>query len=178
MDCARGLPAPAPCSPPLLLPPDPREQTAIIRDGDEYVIRGRKWWATGAGDPRCKLIILMGRAVNSAAEAAAAGAGASQSMVLIPFDAPGVRLVVSESARGPSSPRLRLRLPAAAAAAAAGCRLRLRLWLRLLRQRRCSVFGNSVEGVVVPEHAGLSGGGRWVVFSVCRPCCCCCWWCY
>ena len=59
---------------------------------DEYVINGRKWWATGAGDPRCKLIILMGRVANSHAEAALPTAATQQTMILIPMDAAGVEV--------------------------------------------------------------------------------------
>ena len=74
-------------------------QTAIVRcsgsggEGDYYQITGRKWWATGAGDPRCKLILLMGRVVDSAAEATDPQARTQQSMVLVPMDAPGVEVV-------------------------------------------------------------------------------------
>src|SRR3546814_13552228 len=42
-------------------------ETSIKRDGDHYVINGRKWWSSGAGDPRCKLAILMGKTDTSAA---------------------------------------------------------------------------------------------------------------
>jgi acyl-CoA dehydrogenase len=63
--------------------------TAVRRDGDEYVIDGRKWWTTGAADPRCRLLIVMGRTDPDAA------AHRQQSMVLVPIDAPGVRVVRS-----------------------------------------------------------------------------------
>lgn len=62
-------------------------QTSIRRDGDEYVINGRKWWSSGAGDPRCKITILMGK---TDAEAAA---HQQQSQILVPLDAPGVEIV-------------------------------------------------------------------------------------
>ena len=39
-------------------------QTTIVRHGDEYVVNGRKWWSSGAGDPRCKIAIVMGRTPN------------------------------------------------------------------------------------------------------------------
>ena len=39
----------------------PTSQAAIERDGDDYVINGRKWWTSGAGDPRCKILIFMGK---------------------------------------------------------------------------------------------------------------------
>jgi acyl-CoA dehydrogenase len=59
----------------------------IVRDGDEYVINGRKWWASGAGDPRCKIAIFMGKSDPSAP------AHLQQSMILVPLDAPGVKIV-------------------------------------------------------------------------------------
>ncbi len=59
-------------------------QTRIERDGDEYVINGRKWWTSGAGDPRCKIAILMGKTDPSAPK------HKQQSMVLVPMDAAGV----------------------------------------------------------------------------------------
>ncbi|MFZ3216578.1 MAG: acyl-CoA dehydrogenase family protein [Candidatus Acidiferrales bacterium] len=59
----------------------------IVRDGNEYVINGRKWWASGAGDPRCKIAILMGKSDPSAR------AHQQQSMILVPLDAPGVKIV-------------------------------------------------------------------------------------
>ena len=74
--------------------------TSIADHGDgHYVINGRKWWITGAGDPRCKLIILMGRVVrvSSAAHSVASAAkadseGSRQSMVLVPMDTAGVSI--------------------------------------------------------------------------------------
>jgi acyl-CoA dehydrogenase len=56
----------------------------IERSGDEYVINGRKWWTSGAGDPRCKIIIFMGQTDP------AAPSHKQQSMILVPLDAPGV----------------------------------------------------------------------------------------
>ncbi len=61
-------------------------QTSIVRDGDSYVINGRKWWSSGAGDPRCRAVILMGRSNPDAAK------HQQQSMILVPMDAPGVRI--------------------------------------------------------------------------------------
>jgi acyl-CoA dehydrogenase len=58
----------------------------IERDGDEYVVNGRKWWSTGAGDPRCKLAIVMGKTDTSAPR------HEQQSMILIPLDTPGVEI--------------------------------------------------------------------------------------
>ncbi|MCE8516869.1 acyl-CoA dehydrogenase family protein [Ruegeria pomeroyi] len=54
------------------------------RDGDDYVINGRKWWSSGAGDPRCRIFIVMGKTDPSAS------VHAQQSMVLVPADTPGV----------------------------------------------------------------------------------------
>ncbi|MAI89738.1 acyl-CoA dehydrogenase family protein [Ponticaulis sp.] len=62
-------------------------ETRIERDGDEYVINGRKWWSSGAGDPHCKVAIVMGKTDPNAAK------HAQQSMILVPLDAPGVELV-------------------------------------------------------------------------------------
>ena len=59
-------------------------QTEISRDGDDYVINGRKWWSSGAGDPRCKVAIVMGKTDPEGAK------HQQQSMVLMPLDAPGV----------------------------------------------------------------------------------------
>jgi acyl-CoA dehydrogenase len=60
---------------------------SIVRSGDEYIINGRKWWSSGAGDPRCKIAILMGKSDPAAAP------HKQQSMILVPLDAPGVRIV-------------------------------------------------------------------------------------
>ncbi len=59
-------------------------ETEIKRDGDEYVINGRKWWTSGIGDPRCKIMILMGKTDTSAER------HAQQSQILVPVDTPGV----------------------------------------------------------------------------------------
>ena len=59
-------------------------QCAIKRDGDDYVINGRKWWSSGAGDPRCKVAIVMGKTDPDGPK------HQQQSMVLMPLDAPGV----------------------------------------------------------------------------------------
>ena len=61
-------------------------EASIVRDGDEYVINGRKWWASGAGDPRCQLIIFMGKTNPEARR------HEQQSMILVPMDAPGIKL--------------------------------------------------------------------------------------
>jgi acyl-CoA dehydrogenase len=61
--------------------------TRITRDGDSYVIDGKKWWSSGAGDLRCKIMILMGKTDPSAPT------HKQQSMILVPMDAPGVKVV-------------------------------------------------------------------------------------
>ena len=61
-------------------------QTRIERDGDEYVLNGRKWWSSGAGDPRCQITILMGKTDPSAHR------HSQQSMILMPLDADGVTI--------------------------------------------------------------------------------------
>jgi acyl-CoA dehydrogenase len=62
-------------------------ETSIRRDGDEYVINGRKWWSSGVGDPRCKIAIVMGKTDPSAAK------HLQQSQILVPLDAPGITKV-------------------------------------------------------------------------------------
>jgi acyl-CoA dehydrogenase len=59
-------------------------QTRMRRDGDSYLIDGRKWWISGAGDPRCKLYIVMGKTDLDAPK------HTQQSMILVPADAPGI----------------------------------------------------------------------------------------
>jgi len=61
-------------------------ESSIVRDGDEYVINGRKWWSSGAGDPRCRIAIFMGKTDTSAPR------HKQQSMVLVPMDAEGVKI--------------------------------------------------------------------------------------
>jgi acyl-CoA dehydrogenase len=61
--------------------------TEIKRDGDDYVINGRKWWISGSADPRCAVMIVMGKTDPDAP------AHAQQSMILVPMDAPGVTVV-------------------------------------------------------------------------------------
>jgi acyl-CoA dehydrogenase len=62
-------------------------ETSIVRDGDEYIINGRKWWSSGAGDPRCRIFILMGKTDPQGPK------HAQQSMVLVPRDTPGVKIL-------------------------------------------------------------------------------------
>lgn len=61
-------------------------EASIRREGNEYVINGRKWWSSGAGDPRCKVAIFMGKTDPSAHRYQ------QQSMILVPMDAPGVKV--------------------------------------------------------------------------------------
>jgi acyl-CoA dehydrogenase len=61
-------------------------EARIKRDGDEYVINGRKWWSSGAGDPRCKIAIVMGKTDPTA------NRHEQQSMILVPLDSPGVKI--------------------------------------------------------------------------------------
>jgi acyl-CoA dehydrogenase len=61
-------------------------EARIVRDGDHYLVSGRKWWTSGAGDPRCKIAIFMGKTDPSAPP------HKQQSMILVPMDAPGVRI--------------------------------------------------------------------------------------
>jgi len=62
-------------------------QSSITRDGDHYIINGRKWWTSGAGDPRCKISIFMGKSDPTAPK------HKQQSMILVPMDAAGVKIV-------------------------------------------------------------------------------------
>ena len=62
-------------------------ETRIDRDGDHYVINGRKWWSSGVGDPRCKVAIVMGKTNTDAA------LHAQQSQVLVPMDTPGIKVL-------------------------------------------------------------------------------------
>jgi acyl-CoA dehydrogenase len=63
-------------------------ESTILRDGDHYVINGRKWWTTGAPDPRCKIIIFMGKT-----DPANPDRHRQQSMVLVPMDTPGMKVL-------------------------------------------------------------------------------------
>ncbi len=62
-------------------------ESRIERDGDDYVINGRKWWISGAGDPRCAIFIFMGKTDPTAAR------HSQQSMVLVPRDTPGIHVM-------------------------------------------------------------------------------------
>jgi acyl-CoA dehydrogenase len=69
-------------------------EARIERQGDEYVINGTKWWTSGAGDPRCKILIFMGKTDPTAPR------HSQQSMILVPMDAPGVKVVRALSVMG------------------------------------------------------------------------------
>ena len=62
-------------------------QSSIVRDGDAYVLNGRKWWTSGAGNPRCRLLIFMGKTDPQAEKYR------QQSMILVPRDAPGITIL-------------------------------------------------------------------------------------
>src|SRR6478672_2357532 len=62
-------------------------ESSIMRDGDHYVVNGRKWWSSGAGDPRCRIFIVMGKSDRQAPR------HAQQSMLLVPRDVPGVKIL-------------------------------------------------------------------------------------
>ncbi len=62
-------------------------QCSIVRDGDHYVINGRKWWSSGAGDPRCAVYIVMGKTDPEAAS------HAQQSMIVVPANTPGIKVL-------------------------------------------------------------------------------------
>ncbi|MBL8340693.1 MAG: acyl-CoA dehydrogenase family protein [Rubrivivax sp.] len=69
-------------------------EARIERRGDEYVINGRKWWTSGAGDPRCKIMIFMGKTDPTAPR------HSQQSMILVPVDTPGVKILRALSVFG------------------------------------------------------------------------------
>jgi alkylation response protein AidB-like acyl-CoA dehydrogenase len=62
-------------------------ETSIVREGNDYVINGRKWWSSGVGDPRCKVAIVMGKTDPSRAR------HEQQSQILVPLDTPGVKVL-------------------------------------------------------------------------------------
>ena len=90
-------------------------ETSILRDGDDYVVNGRKWWTTGAMSSSCKVAIVMGKSDPSAAK------HKQQSMILVPMDAPGVTVERPLSVYGYEHPPLghaevvfdKVRVPAA-----------------------------------------------------------------
>jgi len=69
-------------------------QCSIKRDGDHYIINGRKWWSSGAGDPRCAIFIVMGKTDPDAPK------HTQQSMILVPRNTPGITIVRSLSLFG------------------------------------------------------------------------------
>ncbi|MGV3553412.1 acyl-CoA dehydrogenase family protein [Rhizobium sp.] len=75
-------------------------ETSILRDGDDYVINGRKWWITGAMNSACKLAIVMGKSDTSAPK------HQQQSMILVPMDAPGLTVMRPLSVYGYEHPPL------------------------------------------------------------------------
>jgi acyl-CoA dehydrogenase len=74
-------------------------ETSVRRDGDEYVIDGRKWWSTGAMDPAAEVFVVMGRSAGPGSDSSGAGQDSAgdrhrrHSMVLVPRNTPGVRVV-------------------------------------------------------------------------------------
>jgi acyl-CoA dehydrogenase len=62
-------------------------QASIVRDGNEYVINGTKWWSSGANDPRCKILVFMGKTDPTGPK------HRQQSMILVPRDTPGVKVI-------------------------------------------------------------------------------------
>ena len=62
-------------------------ETSIVRDGDDYVINGRKWWISGVRNPACKLLILMGKSSDTGPR------HEQHSTIIIPRDTPGVTIV-------------------------------------------------------------------------------------
>jgi len=63
-------------------------ESSIVRDGDSYVINGHKWWSSGIGDPRCKILIFMGKT-----DAKNPDRYKQQSMILVPRDTPGIKVL-------------------------------------------------------------------------------------
>jgi acyl-CoA dehydrogenase len=63
-------------------------ESSIALDGDEYVINGRKWWTSGANDPRCKVLIFMGKT-----DATNSNRYEQQSMIVVPLDTPGINII-------------------------------------------------------------------------------------
>ncbi|KAL2918387.1 hypothetical protein HK105_201787 [Polyrhizophydium stewartii] len=63
-------------------------ETSIVRDGDSYVVNGRKWWISGAGDPRCAVYLVMGKS-----DPHNKSPHKQQSVIIVPADAPGVRVI-------------------------------------------------------------------------------------
>jgi acyl-CoA dehydrogenase len=61
-------------------------KASIVRDGDHFIVNGRKWWTSGAGDPRCKIAIFMGKTDPTAPR------HKQQSMILVPMDSPGITI--------------------------------------------------------------------------------------
>jgi acyl-CoA dehydrogenase len=63
-------------------------ESSIVREGDQYVINGHKWWTSGIGDPRCQILIFMGKTDPTTPDKYK-----QQSMILVPRDAPGIKVI-------------------------------------------------------------------------------------
>jgi acyl-CoA dehydrogenase len=74
-------------------------ETRMVREGDEYVINGTKWWSSGLGDPRCKVAIVMGKTDTGAQK------HQQQSQIIVPMDAPGVNICVTCRSSAMTMPR-------------------------------------------------------------------------
>ena len=118
-------------------------QSSIQRDGDEYVINGRKWWSSGAGDPRCKIAIFMGKTDFNAPK------HAQQSMIVVPFDTSGhhhqahahrvrQRSRAARPRRGRSTRTCACRRPTCCSARAAASRSRRDGWARAASTTACA----------------------------------------
>ena len=94
-------------------------ESSIVRDGDDYVINGRKWYTTGATDPRCKICIFMGKTDPDNPDR-----HRQQSMILVPMDTPGVEGAAADPGvrlLRRAGPRLRSRVRERARAGVATC---------------------------------------------------------
>ena len=163
----------------------------IARDGDDYVINGRKWWSSGAGDPRCKVAILMGKTDRGADK------HRQQSMILVPLDAPGLtveraltvygyddaphghmEIVLEERARAGLEPaaRRRARLRDRAGAAGAGAHPPLHAHDRRGRGgaegdgEAAAVAGRVRQEADASIRSGSSASPRRGSTSTCRGC--------
>ena len=90
-------------------------ETRIVRDGDEYVVSGRKWWISGAADLRCKVFVVMGKTDPDAET------HRQQSMVIVPADTPGIDIVRVAAGLRPPAPAV---VTARSSSTTCGCRWR------------------------------------------------------